>query len=337
MSLPTFGRYRLLRPLARGATGQVFLAVQGVAPALTVVVLKRLHPQVARLPQVRERFFDEARLTLTLPRNKNLSGLVSTFEVGEAEGLPYTTNTYVPGPSIRSILLKQERTQLQVPIWLLVEIMARAADAVAQLYDCDEPKPGEPNFAHADLSPQHVLVSRSGEVKLIDYAVVGIPGITGVPAWRPHLRQFASPELLKGEPVVAPSDLYTLTLALVRLLGLEYQPPDEQGKVRLSNFSWQTRLFQSFLMRALHPDPHQRFDSPAEYAKALRELQLAVPAPPLNLPDWISDLALEGREVYRTQRGGPAESEKNLTSPGAEIWLRRLLTPEELSELSRPI
>src|SRR5580704_8570395 len=99
-NLETFGRYQLIRKIATGGMGQIFLArQQGPASFEKLLVLKRILPHLAEEEEFIDMFFDEARIAAAL----NHPNIVQIYELGDVKGTPFIAMEYVHGDPIRAV------------------------------------------------------------------------------------------------------------------------------------------------------------------------------------------------------------------------------------------
>jgi serine/threonine protein kinase len=206
-SLPEqFGRYRILRPLGQGGMGSVYLAhdTQLDRP----VALKVPHFQPEDGPQVRERFFREARAAATLAH----PNLCPVHDVGEINGTPYLTMAYIEGQPLSHLL----RDGQPWPQRLAAKVVRKLALALQEAH--------ARGVIHRDLKPANIMINARKEPVIMDFGLAHRAGpdnprltqtgqILGTPA-------YMSPEQSQGnQPVVGPnSDIYSLGVILYELL-----------------------------------------------------------------------------------------------------------------------
>jgi len=202
--------YELVRKLGTGGLAVVWLASRdGVA-----IALKRLRPELAEDPRLVRMFLAEARLAARL-RHPHI---VSLLEAGSTEHGVYLAMELVDGPSLARIVQHLGDAGERPPIAAVVEIGAQLADALAYahaLRDGDRPL----EVVHRDVSPQNVLVARTGEVKLTDFGIarsIEQTSHTQTGVLKGKVRYMA-PEQLRGAAYDQRVDIYALGVVLLEL------------------------------------------------------------------------------------------------------------------------
>jgi eukaryotic-like serine/threonine-protein kinase len=212
------GRYRLIRKLANGGMAEVFLArVEGPLGFEKRLVLKRLLPHLAEDPEYLGMFLDEARLVARLEH----PNLVQLFDFGEEAGRYYLAMEYVDGPSLWALSRRAwQRKRLLAPE-LCAWLISQACAGLAHAHALADPSTGQPlGLVHRDVSLDNLLVSRTGNVKVVDF------GIAKVTSAAPRTQAGVlkgkvacmAPEYLQGLPIDSRVDVYALGVALYELV-----------------------------------------------------------------------------------------------------------------------
>ena len=212
-----FGPYELLRRVGRGGMAEVFLAkapsVQG-QPRL--VAVKRMHPQLSDDRAAVDMLVQEAKLCMRFDH----PAIAQTFELGHHDGVWYFVMEYVDGVdlgALQHIVTALGERLDPVAVAYIVARMARGLDHAHKMCGPD----GRPlGIVHRDVSPQNVLISRRGEVKLIDFGVAKVAAkveqtIAGVIKGK---YAYMSPEQAAAQPLDARSDVFSLGICLFELL-----------------------------------------------------------------------------------------------------------------------
>jgi serine/threonine-protein kinase len=162
------GKYRLIAKLARGGMGEVHLALlRGPAGFNKLLVVKELRQEFAGNRALVASFMDEARLAARL----NHPNIVQTIEVGTDNGRYFMAMEYLEGPSLQRLLHRAANQgsplPLELQLGLQLDVLA-ALDYAHRLTDFG----GAPlGVVHRDVSPQNVLVTYEGHVKLLDFGI----------------------------------------------------------------------------------------------------------------------------------------------------------------------
>jgi serine/threonine protein kinase len=163
-----FDKYEVLKRLAVGGMGEIFLARQhGVAGFDRLVILKSLLPDLADSNEAVDQFLDEARVAATL----NHPNVVSIYEVGLWDGIYFIAMEYIEGENV-GILMKAVREKKQrLPFSVAARIIHDAAVALDYAHHARSPS-GQPLMVvHRDVSPQNIMVRIDGVTKVVDFGV----------------------------------------------------------------------------------------------------------------------------------------------------------------------
>ena len=193
-----FGRYELLKRIAAGGMGEVYLARQaGLEGFEKLLVVKVLLPNLAEDREFTEMFLDEARIAARLD-HPNIGQI---YDMGEVDGSYYIAMEYIRGDDVVRLWKQARHQNKSIPPALAVRI---AADAAAGL-DYAHKAVGIDNeplhLIHRDVSPQNILVTFDGGVKLIDFGVAKAAGRVSHTSAGTIKGKFAymSPEQISGE------------------------------------------------------------------------------------------------------------------------------------------
>jgi len=163
-----FGSYTLHEELGTGGMASVHLADwQAQGGIRRRVALKRLYRHIADVPELLAMFIDEARLARYL-RHPNIA---QVYEFGRISGTYFIAFEFVPGPTVQQLVRQCDAHVGPIPIPVVLDLACQACDALDHAHDlCDEE--GQPlGIVHRDVSPQNLIVSNAGFVKLIDFGL----------------------------------------------------------------------------------------------------------------------------------------------------------------------
>ncbi|HEX3475415.1 MAG TPA: protein kinase [Kofleriaceae bacterium] len=163
------GKYEILALLALGGTAEIYLArIAGAAGFEKYVVVKCLHDHLADDAEFVKMFLDEARLAAHLDH----SNIVQTMELGEHEGRYYMVMEFLAGLSLAMIVRRvgERLPGARVPVPLVLNILAQASAGLH--YAHEKAMNGKAlNIVHRDISPQNLVISFEGVVKLVDFGI----------------------------------------------------------------------------------------------------------------------------------------------------------------------
>src|SRR6185436_9595514 len=161
--IETVGRYRLLKLLAKGGMGEVYLARQeGLKGFSKTVVVKKILASFAEDKQFSEMFVNEARLAALLTH----PNIVQVFDLGEEEGGLYLAMEYVHGHSLRAIEQTLHKRGERMPPELAARISQMALLGLAHAHRAVNDSGRPLNLVHRDVSPDNILVGYDGSVKV---------------------------------------------------------------------------------------------------------------------------------------------------------------------------
>lgn len=202
------GPYRLLRPLGEGGMGAVYLAERADGQFSKEVALKLL-PLGMSTEGARRRFRAERQILAGLEHD----GIAGLLDGGITDdGTPWFAMEYVAGLPL-DVHCDEHRLSLAARLDLFLQVCDAVQYAHGKL------------VVHRDLKPRNILVTKAGKVKLLDFGIARVleegradPGTVTRLASRPMTPAYASPEQVRGEPVTAATDVYSLGVVLYRLL-----------------------------------------------------------------------------------------------------------------------
>ncbi len=242
-SLPRqFGRLMLLKKMARGGMGELFLATtQGIEGAERPCVVKTIRQEHVNDKSFRARFLDEARVQAQLQH----PGVAQILEANESEdGAPYAVVEYIEGRHLGEILGRSHSLGTRVGWAEAVALGLCFGESLAHIHERCDAKGRALEISHRDLSPQNLMVSYAGDVKLIDFGTARGENrrcrtVTGVVYAKPG---YVAPEVANQIPGGSQADLYAFGVILWEALAgrrflegdvVEHQALVAQGKKSL--------------------------------------------------------------------------------------------------------
>jgi serine/threonine-protein kinase len=267
--LTRLGRFELRRQLGHGGFGRVYLAWDPVLQR--EVALKVPHLEVSLVPDLRQRFLNEARAAAGLAHPH----LVPVYEAGEEQGLCYIVSAYCPGSDLAGWLKERDRP---VEERTAAAMVAALADAVHHVH--------ERGIYHRDIKPGNVLLDAGFTPRLTDFGLAKMPG-GGTDLTQSGVvlgtASYMAPEQVDGRlrNIAAHTDVYGLGALLYELLtgqppfrgatrdetlGLVHkQPPTPPSCLRPGL----CRTLEAICLKCLEKTPRKRYPSAAELADDL--------------------------------------------------------------------
>src|SRR5579859_624404 len=201
-----FGPYRLQRRLARGGMAEVFLARHiGVEGFERRVAIKRILPHLSDSEGFRSMFLDEARLAAQLSH----PNVVHIYDFGRAGDYDFIAMEFVDGVDIGQLIRRGRKHP--VPFELAARILSDVCGALHYAHRITDAGGRPLNLVHRDVSPQNVLVSYDGVVKLVDFGIAKAAFAAG--RTRPGVVKgkyaYMSPEQVEGRALDGRSDLFS--------------------------------------------------------------------------------------------------------------------------------
>ncbi len=236
-----YGNYFLLEKIAVGGMAELFKAQQrGVQGFQKIVAIKRILPHFSDNEDFVTMFIDEAKLAAQLTH----PNIVQIFDLGKAGSSYYIAMEYVNGRDLRTLLRKVREYGTPFPEQVAAFVVMKVAAALDYAHRKRGFDDRELKLVHRDISPQNILLSTEGAVKLVDFGIAKAASKashTVAGALKGKLL-YMSPEQATGQPLDNRSDLYSLGLVLFELLtGVRcFQADSELGvleKVRLGRIS----------------------------------------------------------------------------------------------------
>ncbi len=278
-----FGKYELLSLIAVGGTAEIYLArIGGEAGFEKFVVIKCLLDHLASEPEYVDMFLDEARLGAQLDH----SNIVQTLELGQHEGRYFLAMEYLAGMSLATMTkLATQRLPTGLPLEQSLALCAQACAGLHYSHERATPA-GQPlNIIHRDVSPQNLVVSFEGVLKLVDF------GIAKAELRKTKTRTgtikgkfaYMSPEQCLDKPIDRRTDIFALGTVLHELVtGQRLFKRDNaydtyqaivSGKIpRPSEVNPIVSAdIDTLIMRALAYDPRQRYPTAEAFGEALHE------------------------------------------------------------------
>ena len=276
-----FGKYVLLERISVGGMAEVFKAKSyGQLGFARFVAIKRILPHLAEDQRFVDMFITEAKMAVQLT-HANIAQIIELGRHGEDH---YIAMEYIGGRDLLSLHHHFRKTKAAMPVDLVSYIGARVAEGLSYAHRKHDPE-GEPlGIVHRDVSPQNVLVSWDGDVKLIDFGIAKAR-VRSYQATQAGVLKgkfgYMSPEQISGAEIDRRSDIFALGTVVHELLTrkrlfhgdndfitLELVRAAEVDPPSVKNPDVPPEL-DAIVMKALTRDPDDRYSDASEFAEAL--------------------------------------------------------------------
>lgn len=220
--MEVFGKNILLERIAMGGMAEIFLAKSSGAGGITKFsAIKRILPQYSGNTEFISMFKDEAKINVNLSH----SNIVPIYEFGVESGQFYILMEYVNGKNLRQIITRmQKESDVYFSIDQIVNIVKDVASGLDHAHRCLDGTNGKPlNIIHRDMSPQNIMISFEGEIKVVDFGIAKAESQGEATKAGTLKGKFAymSPEQATGETIDLRTDIFSLGIVLWELLAKE--------------------------------------------------------------------------------------------------------------------
>ena len=273
-------KYRVVRKIDAGGMAEVF---QGVAESIEGftkrVAIKRVLPHLAENKKFLAMFLDEARLSLRM----NHANVVHVFDIGQAGGTYFIVMEFVDGTDVKKLMETMRKRGTRVPLELAIFIIMEVCRGLAYAHELEDADGNNLNIVHRDVSPPNILLSKQGEVKIVDFGLAKAtsqlehtdPGVVK------GKFAYLAPEAAWGRKVDRRADVFACGIILFELLtGKRLFLGENDVKtvelVRLGEVPPMAELnpdikpeLEGIVRKALAQNEHDRFQTCDEMAEEL--------------------------------------------------------------------
>ncbi|MEP7122139.1 MAG: serine/threonine-protein kinase [Byssovorax sp.] len=214
-----FGKYTLLRRLAAGGMAELFLALhRSVAGFEKLIVIKRILPSMNQDQGFIEMLLHEARVAATLSH----PNVVQIFDVGQVDGTYYIAMEHIHGEDIQAIVRGMKKMNVaEFPLEHTISILLGTCAGLAYAHDKRDLDGAALGIVHRDISPRNIVVSFTGDVKIVDFGIAKSgtePGEGDTPSGQLKGKApYMSPEQASGQPIDWRSDIFAAGVMLFEL------------------------------------------------------------------------------------------------------------------------
>ena len=282
MNQPTpFGKYLLLERINVGGMAEVFRAKTfGIEGFERTLAIKRILPNMADDEEFINMFIDEARICVQLTH----ANVVPVFELGRLDNQYYIAMEYVPGRDLRNLLDRLRKNDAHLPVAASAYITSKICEGLDYAHRKTDAGGRPLNVIHRDVSPQNVLLSYEGSVKLTDFGIAKAEDRASKTQAGVLKGKFAymSPEQVRGLEIDQRSDLFAVGILLYEMMTGQRLFVGESDfatleKVRAAVVQPPRELnpaiseeLEQVMLKALARDRDERYRTAAELSEALQ-------------------------------------------------------------------
>ena len=332
-----FGPYRLLKQIAMGGMAEIVLAkTTGFGGFEKLLALKMIHPKYSADEHFINMLIEEAKICVELEH----INIGQVFDLGKLGEIYFISMEYIEGADIFNLMRRATDIDFEIPIETCAHIGQEISAGLDYAHNRRDAEGRPLRIIHRDISPQNVLISYAGEVKIVDFGIAK----AGLRAQETEIGvikgkyYYMSPEQAWGDPIDHRTDIFSAGIIVYEMLTGQMLYLEENieillDRVRKADIDPPSSLrreipaeLDDIVMKALAKDPDDRFQSAHEMGQALRSFLYTyspdyTPARLASMLGWLLD---EDAHLPEPVSSKPADSSL-------------LLTREDLSrQLSHP-
>ncbi len=333
-----FGPYTLIKQIAVGGMAEIQLArTEGIAGFEKYVAIKMIHPNLSEDEQFIQMLIDEAKITVQLAH----VNIAQTFDLGRVGKTYYITMEFVEGCDLYKLLRSGSEMEIDTPVNVAAFIAKEAATGLDYAHRKRDVMGRPLQIVHRDVSPQNLLISSVGEVKVIDF------GIAKATMRAQHTEvgvikgkyYYMSPEQAWGEPLDARTDVFSTGIILYELLTGQMLYLEEDlhtllDMVREANIAPPSTLrrdippqLEAIVMKALQKNADDRYNTAGEMAADLeRFLHKHTPLFSSGTVTAWTQQVLADEDLVPNDQQMPERDRKAVTQG---LGRERILSPED--------
>ncbi|RJS27040.1 serine/threonine protein kinase [Corallococcus sp. H22C18031201] len=282
MNPQSFGKYQLLKKLATGGMAEVWLARQmGIEGFQKNLVVKRILPHLAEDREFVEMFRNEALIAARF----NHPNIAQVYEFGEANGTYYIAMEFIHGEDLGRVMRKAYSANQWIARPLAIRIVASACEGLYYAHTRTDDAGRPLKVVHRDISPQNILISFDGSVKLVDFGIAKAADQASLTKSGAIKGKFAymAPEQAAGRPLDARADIFAIGLVLYELL-TGHRPLKRDSELATLQAAMECAIqvpsavadvpedMDAVVMRALAKNADDRYREARQFQTALEEL-----------------------------------------------------------------
>ncbi|MDP1828655.1 MAG: protein kinase [Archangium sp.] len=277
----SFGNYTLIKKLATGGMAEVWLAKQsGIEGFNRHVVIKRILPHLAEDPEFVQMFLNEAKVAARF----NHPNIAQIFDLGETGGQYYIAMEFIHGEDLGRVMRRAWSTGQWIARHITLRVMADTCQGLYYAHTRNDEQGRPLRVVHRDISPQNILISFDGAVKVVDFGIAKASDQVSNTKSGAIKGKFAymAPEQAAGKPLDARSDLFALGLVLYELV-TGVRPLKRDSELATLQAALECKIdppsavaevppeLDGIVMRALAKAPDDRYVDAREFQRALEQ------------------------------------------------------------------
>jgi len=277
-------RYQITERLDHGGMAEVF---RGVAESMEgfkkAVAIKRILPSLTKNPKFVSMFLDEARLSLFLQH----ANIVQVFDISKTPDNAYfLVMEYVDGCNLKALIERSKQKGRRIEVAHTIYMMMECCKALNYAHNVENPETGEPlGIVHRDISPPNILLSKNGEVKLVDFGLA--KANSQIESTDPGVVKgkfsYLSPEAASGLEVDHRADIFAVGIILWEMFTgrrlfygeTDYQTVELVRQARVPSIAALNPEIEpdleAVVRKALAREADDRYQSAADLADALAQ------------------------------------------------------------------
>jgi len=304
-------RYRVVEKLESGGMAEVFRAEsEGLQGFKKQVAIKRVLPHLSEKKKFISMFLDEARLSAHLSH----SNCVQVFDIGVGDNAYFIVMEFVDGANLKAIAESLRKNVKEFPVAYVAFIAQEICKGLAYAHELCDPNGVDLHIVHRDMSPPNVLITKYGEVKIVDFGLAKAnsqlersePGIIK------GKFSYLSPEAAMGQEVDSRTDIFAVGIILWELLAgrrlflgeTDFQTVKKVQQAVVPSISQINKTvppeLEKIIMRTLARDPAVRYQTARELGVDLNKFMFKF-GQPVSTFDIASLVAVTMRDRARTR------------------------------------
>lgn len=304
-----FGRYIIVDPIAVGGMAEIYRARLAAAKEGPdrVIVIKKVIANLSQNSEFLQMFEEEIKITVGLTH----PNIIQIYDYGKVDDQYFMAMEYVEGKNLRQFVKRLADMKSMFSIDMSCHIISQVCHALAHAHSYKDRLTGKPlGIVHRDISPQNIMISYDGAVKLFDFGIAKAKSASeatraGVIKGKPS---YLSPEQINGEELDGRCDIFALGIVLWELLTAKrlFVAETDMGVLRLiqsakieppSTFNPAVpQALDAIVLKSLTRDKNKRYQGAEEFQRDLHKFLYSF-NPSFN----PADLSYYAQELFKSE------------------------------------